>query len=111
MELRSDLVKALAEYCKLNKFDKKEWKPHATIAFKDIDNKFKDIKDFLDNQNCPSIRHYVLRLTLVKNARIVCEFDFCQKRILNRHEALDRGIKRLPIMLLKKRLSNDKAGG
>jgi 2'-5' RNA ligase len=97
-QLRSDLVNVLSQYCELGKFDKKDWKPHATLAFKDIDHKFKQIKEFVDNQNCPPIRHYVLRLALVKNARILCEYDFLQKRFLMRHEALDGRTKRLSII-------------
>ena len=48
--LRSDMIKALSEYCKLGKFDKKEWKPHATLAFKDIDSKFSKSRAFWINK-------------------------------------------------------------
>ena len=104
--LRIELVAKLLGFCQLGKFDKRKWKPHTTIAFKDIDKKFKQIKSFLENRNCPEIRHYVIRITLLKNARILYEYDFLQRRTLNRREALDREIKKITIMLLKKRKAN-----
>jgi len=87
----------------------KKWKPHATIAFKDIDKKFKQIKAFLENTNCPEIHHHVLRVTLLKNARILCEYDFLLRRTLNQEEALNRKIKKRTVMLLKKRIDGDKS--
>jgi 2'-5' RNA ligase len=102
--LRSELVKKLG-FCQLNKFDKKKWKPHSTIAFKDIDKKFGEIKKYLENQNCPQIKHYVLRITLLKNARILCEYDFLQQRALNHFEAKSRENKKRTMMLLRQRLA------
>jgi 2'-5' RNA ligase len=102
--LRSELVDKLG-FCRLSKFDRKEWRPHSTIAFKDIDQKFGEIKKYLENQSCPQIQHYVVRLTLLKNARILCEYDFLQRRALNRYEALNRENKRVTLILLKKRLA------
>jgi 2'-5' RNA ligase len=107
--LRTEIVKRISEFSQLSKFDTKEWKPHATIAFKDIDKKFKQIKEFLENRNCPEIRHYVIRITLLKNARILTEYDFLQRRPLTRFDALNREIKKKTIMLLKKRIDSDKS--
>jgi 2'-5' RNA ligase len=100
--LRSELVNKL-DFCQLSKFDRKEWKPHSTIAFKDVDQKFGEIKKYLESQRCPQIQHYVVRITLIKNAKILCAYDFLQRRALNRYEALSRENKRLTIMLLKKK--------
>ena len=108
--LRSELVGALISYCQLSKYDKTEWKPHATIAFKDIDEKFGQIKRFLDSKACPQIRHYVLRITLLKNARILYEYDLLQKRKLNRPESLNRNIKKTTLTLLRQRLERNSAG-
>jgi 2'-5' RNA ligase len=101
--LRKELVEKLG-FCQLSKFDRKEWKPHSTIAFKDIDQKFGEIKKYLENQSCPQIQHHVIRITLLKNARILCEYDFLQRRALNRYEALSRENRRMTLILLKKRL-------
>jgi 2'-5' RNA ligase len=103
-QLHSDLVKVLSEYCQLGGYDKKKWNPHATLAFKDIDNKFTEIKNYLEKQDCPQIKHYVLRLTLLKNAKILYEYDFFLKRGLTREEALDKRIKQMTLAALKDRL-------
>jgi 2'-5' RNA ligase len=109
--LRIELVARLLGFCQLSKCDTRKWKPHATIAFKDIDKKFGQIKAFLENRGCPEIRHYVLRITLLKNARILCEYDFLQHRTLNRDEALDREVKKLTIRLLKDKLTKRNVDG
>ncbi len=103
--LRIELIAKLSLFCQLSKFDTRKWKPHATIAFKDIDKKFGQIKAFLENISCPEIQHYVLRITLLKNARILREYDFLQHRTLNRDEALNRAVKKMTIMLLKQRVA------
>lgn len=107
--LRIELVAKLSLFCQLSKFDMRKWKPHATIAIKDIDKKFEQIKKYLENRLCPEIRHYILRITLLKNARILCEYDFMQHRTLTRFEALNREIKKRTIILLKKRIDSDKS--
>ncbi len=63
---------------------RKSYKPHATIAFKDIDDKFRVIKKFLETVDVPKIQHFVLRLTLLKNAKILREYDLLQHRLLTR---------------------------
>jgi 2'-5' RNA ligase len=107
--LRMELVAKLSLFCQLSKFDVRKWKPHATIAFKDIDKKFGQIKTYLENRLCPEIRHYVLRITLLRNARILCEYDFLLHRTLNRDEALNREIKKKTIIVLKKRINYGKS--
>lgn len=109
--LRIELVAKLSGFCQLSKFDTRKWKPHATIAFKDIDKKFGQIKAFLENRSCPEIQHYVLRVTLLKNTRILCEYDFLQHRTLTRFEALNRENRKMTIMLLKKRIAKRNIGG
>jgi hypothetical protein len=108
--LRIELIAKLSGFCQLSKFDNRKWKPHATIAFKDIDKKFGQIKAYLQNRSCPEIQHYVLRITLLKNAKILCEYDFLQRRTLNRNQALNRETKKMTIMLLKNRLAKRNIG-
>ena len=108
--LRSEIVGKLSGFCQLSKFDTRKWRPHITVAFKDIDNKFGQIKSYLENGGCPEIRHYVLRITLLKNARILCEYDFLQHRRLNRLEALNRENRKIIIMLLKKKFAKRNMG-
>jgi len=61
--------------------------------------------EYLENRSCPAIRHYVLRITLLKNTRILYEYDFLQQRTLSLHEALNRETKKMTIRLLKKKLA------
>jgi 2'-5' RNA ligase len=103
-QLRHDLVESLSPYCQLGDYDKKKWSPHSTLAFKDIDTKFKDIKNYLEKRDCPAIKHYVLRLTVLKNAKILYEYDFFLKRGLTREEALDWRIGQKTKAALKDRL-------
>lgn len=102
--LRAEIIKRISDFCQLSKFDTEKWKPHATIAFKDIDKKFGPIKAYLENRSCPEIQHYVLRITLLRNSRILCEYDFLQQRTFTRSEARNREIKQKTISLLRERL-------
>jgi hypothetical protein len=101
--LRAEMINEISDFCQLSKFDTEKWKPHATIALKEIDKKFGLIKAYLENRSCPEIQHYVFRITLLKNARILREHDFLQRRVLTRNEVLNREIKRLTIRLLREK--------
>lgn len=74
---------------------------HATIAFKDIENKFRSILAYLKNKHTPHIDQRLLRVTLLKNGKILYEYDFLQGRLLNRREALNKMAWRKTINLLK----------
>ena len=52
----------------------------------------------------------MFRITLLKNAKILCEYDFLQRRTLNRNQALNRETKKMTIMLLKNRLAKRNIG-
>lgn len=74
---------------------------HATIAFKDIGKKFNQILSYLKNRHSPHIEQKLLRMTLLKNGKIFYEYDFLQRRLLNRGEALSKGVWSRTINLLK----------
>ncbi len=64
---------------------------HSTIAFKDIDNKFRDIWLDLQDRKEPHIKQYLTRITVVgKGRRIVCEYDLILKKLLTRRESLNK---------------------
>ena len=64
---------------------------HATIAFRDIDTKFRQMWSYLKSREEPNISQHLLRITVVGNGgRIVCEYDLVLQRLLNRREALSR---------------------
>lgn len=107
-ELRSSLIQKFNFlHCILNEHDNESYKPHATIALKDIDDKFETLKEFLENVDAPKIQHYVLRLTLLKNAKIVCEYDLFQHKLLTRHESLDRNERKTTLRFLRYRLNHE----
>lgn len=74
---------------------------HSTIALKDIDRKFDRIWNYLHKKKIPNINQNLLRLTLLKNRRILYEYDFLQRRLLLRRAALSKNVWKRTIMLLK----------
>lgn len=88
-ELRWELSKKLRSIVeKINSTDSnRKFYFHATIAFKDIDTKFNKIWDYLKTKTPPKYRQCLLRVTILKNGKILNEYDLCQKKLLNRTQA------------------------
>lgn len=63
---------------------------HSTIAFKDIDKKFIRIWEYIKSKEEPNIKQHLLRITVLKGARILYEYDLMQWKMLNRSQALSR---------------------
>lgn len=74
---------------------------HATIAFKDVGHKFNEIFSYLTRKHNPQIEQKLIRTTLLRDGKILYEYDFLQKRLLNRKEALNKMVWRRTINLLK----------
>jgi hypothetical protein len=96
VNLRYELARALLPitYSKSNE-DRKlraDFKFHSTIAFKDIDNKFDDIWEYISRKEKPNIKQQLLRVTIIKNSKILYEYDLLQHKLLTRRQALDRHI-------------------
>jgi 2'-5' RNA ligase superfamily len=92
LNFRQALAKELIRKTKSKNIDfdsDLDFKFHATLAMKDIHHKFDDIWNYLKTYPIKT-KGICYRITLVKNAKIVCEYDFVQKRILDRREALSR---------------------
>lgn len=68
-----------------------DFKFHSTVAINDIADKFDDIWDHISKKP-PKVHGICYRITLLKEGRIICEYDLVQKRKLNRQMALDRRI-------------------
>jgi hypothetical protein len=51
---------------------------------------FQRIKWYLRGQERVVYRHHPIRATLLRNSRILCEYDFIQERMLSRAQALSR---------------------
>lgn len=64
---------------------------HATVAMKDITQKFRKILDYVNIKEKPHINQYLVRITVLnKKRRIEREYDLILKRWLNRREALSK---------------------
>jgi 2'-5' RNA ligase len=74
---------------------------HATIAFKDIQSRFNEIFSYLNKKRHPPIYQKLMRMTLLRDGKILYEYDFPQKRLLNRSEALNKMVWRKTINLMK----------
>ncbi|GBE19647.1 MAG TPA: 2'-5' RNA ligase family protein [Candidatus Pacearchaeota archaeon] len=72
--LRMDLLKKLKKYCKICDTDlNKPYSPHATIAMKLSHDKFKKIKNYINKKKEQSQKYVLVRITLIKNSRILCQ--------------------------------------
>ncbi len=80
---------------------KKNYSFHTTTAFKDIDRKFPKIWGYLKTKKAPNINQHLLRITILKNGKILREYDLMQKRLLSRRQALDRTIWKRTIAIYK----------
>jgi 2'-5' RNA ligase len=94
VNLRADLASALIPLTysksKEDSKNKTEFKFHSTIAFKDIDNKFRNIWSYISGKERPNFRQHLLRVTIIKNSKILYEYDLLQHKLLNRKQALDK---------------------
>ena len=91
-KLRLELARELGKFCELSEFDKEtHFTFHATLVMKDIQRKFNRIWEYLQSWEIPTAEQYVVRITILNEKRkILAEYDLLQRKILNRHEALDR---------------------
>lgn len=88
---RWNLAQHLCNFCKLREFDhKQDFKFHATLAMNLRDHEFSRIKKYIDEVKEPQYKQVLIRATILKNSRILCEYDFLQRRLLNRSEALSK---------------------
>jgi 2'-5' RNA ligase len=107
-ELRWELATRLMKYAELKEWDKnKKFSFHATIAFKDIDRKFPQIWRYLKSKKEPNIHQHLLRITILRNDKILREYDLMLKRILNRRQALSKRIWKKTITASKIKLSRE----
>ncbi len=103
--LRRDISKALMPFCTLRKENdwdrKKDFQFHITIAFKDIDKKFKEIFSYLKRKEEPQIPQTLIRVTIIRNGLIFKEFDLLQRWAMTRDQAKDKDIFRRSLEILR----------
>ena len=89
-QFRFQLAQAIAPYCTLRDYDRdsaEEFSFHATLAMKLDWLTFRRIKWYFRNQEPVIFRHHPIRATLLRNSKIVCEYDFVQERMLTPAQA------------------------
>jgi 2'-5' RNA ligase len=92
-QFRYQLSQAISPYCSLRKYDldsADEFRFHATLAMKLDWLTFQRIKWYFRRQESVIYRHHPIRVTLLRNSRILCEYDFVQDRMLSRAQARSR---------------------
>jgi len=101
-EFRWKLSKTLQQYCNLSPYDyNKKFEYHATLARNLNPIKFNKIKDYIKKKPKPRFKHVLMRVTLLRNSKILFEYDFLQRRLLNRKQALDQNILSISFEKLK----------
>ncbi len=88
--LRLELAERLGKFCNLSEFDQEShFTFHATLVMKDIQRKFDHIWEYLQTWKMSKADHHVVRVTILKNSKILREYDFLLRKILDRAESLD----------------------
>ena len=103
-QFRYQLSMELSPYCSLRKYDldsADEFKFHATLAMKFDWLTFQRIKWYFRGQESVIYRHHPIRATLLRNSKILCEYDFIQHRMLSRAQALSRATLKRDFEMLK----------
>jgi 2'-5' RNA ligase len=104
-EFRVNLSKTLKEYCKLPAHNKREEQDrfgyHSTLAMKLNQDEFNSIKNYIKNRAPPDFTQIVMRVTLLRGGKILREYDFLQRRLFNRRQAMNKHITRRSKTLLK----------
>jgi 2'-5' RNA ligase len=88
VKFRQDLMKSIKSYSHIADINR-EYKPHTTIALKVGLIKFFRIWFYLKNKPRIVFTNHIIRVTLLKGKRILYEYDFVNRRLLNRNQALN----------------------
>lgn len=92
-KFRWEMSCRLQDYCIMSPYDlEKKFNFHSTIVMKLRPNNLQEVKKFVETLPEPEFSHYVVRVTLIKNQKILREYDFLLRRSLTRREAKNRRI-------------------
>ena len=103
-QFRYQISQAISPYCSLRDYDLdslEEFRFHATLAMKLDWLTFQRIKWYFRGQESVIYRHHPIRATLLRNSKILCEYDFIQGRMLTRAQALSRATMKRDFEILK----------
>jgi len=107
LKLRKDLMYTLKRFCHITAFNR-PYKPHTTIALRMGLIKFFRIWFYLRRKPRIVFTNHIIRVTLLKGKKILCEYDFVYRRLLNRRQAKSRRGVRKTIGGLKKKKKRKK---
>ena len=103
--LRLEIAERLYKFCDLKDHDlEPEFAFHATLVLKDIQRKFDRIWKYLQTWKIPEMNQYTLRVSIIKDSKILAEYDLILGKLLNRSESLDRDIRKKTMKKLEKEL-------
>jgi 2'-5' RNA ligase len=103
-QFRYQLSQAISPYCSLRRYDldtADDFRFHATLAMKLDWLTFQRIKWYFRKQESVVYRHHPIRATLLRNSKIICEYDFVQERMLTRAQALSKATRMRDFDILK----------
>jgi hypothetical protein len=103
-QFRYQLSRAISPYCSLRNYDldsADEFRFHATLAMKLDWLTFQRIKWYFRGPESVIYRHHPIRATLLRNSKILCEYDFIQGRMLSRAQALSKATRMRDFDILK----------
>ncbi|NMB79673.1 MAG: 2'-5' RNA ligase family protein [Methanomicrobiales archaeon] len=103
-KLRHELAQAIAPYCSLRNYDQdsaEDFRFHATLAMKLDWLTYQRIKWYFRNQEPVVFRHHPIRVTLLKNSNVLCEYDFVQQRMLTASQARSKATLMRDLDILK----------
>jgi 2'-5' RNA ligase len=103
-QFRYQLARAFLPYCSLRNYDldsADRFRFHATLAMKLDWLTFQRIKWYFRKQENVIYRHHPIRATLLRNTRILCEYDFIQERMLSQAQALSKATLMRDLDILK----------
>lgn len=89
LTFRYELLKSIKSYCHIKDINR-PYKPHTTLALRMGLIKFFKIWFYLKQKPRNVFTNHVLRATLLKDKKILYEYDFISRRLLNRQQALNR---------------------
>jgi hypothetical protein len=103
-QFRYRLAQAIAPYCTLREYDRDaadNFRFHATLAMKLDWLTYQRIRWHFRNEEPVVYRHHPIRATLLRDTKILCEYDFVQQRMLTRAQALSRATMKRDREILK----------
>jgi hypothetical protein len=103
-QFRYQLSRAIAPYCSLRDYDLESadgFMFHSSLAMKLDWLTFQRIKWYVKGKEKVMYRYHPIRVTLLRNSKIVCEYDFIQKRMLTGKQAMSKATRMRDYDILK----------